>query len=93
MKVTLFWRNALARCCAPSSPIPWCPKSSVASVYIGKCTCGCERNEERITITVLYCNASAKYCAPPSPNLLAPRSKVVSACWIKNRNVPMNKTK
>jgi hypothetical protein len=67
MRITVLFRNASARCCAPTSLILLDCRSSVVSVYVGKWGCVYEIDEERMRITVLFRNASARCCAPTAP--------------------------
>ncbi len=84
-RVTVLFRNASARCCAPLSLI-WFPKrSSVVSVCVKKCRWGYARDEESERVTVLFCNASVRCCAPRAPIWLDPRFSVVSVCVKKCR--------
>jgi hypothetical protein len=63
--VTLFCWRAVARCCAPSSPI-WLPKRlSVVSVYVKQKEWEIWRKDRDVT---LFCwRAVARCCAPSSP--------------------------
>jgi hypothetical protein len=67
MRVTVLFRNASARCCAPTSPILLFARFSVVSVWVKKWRCVYEIDEERMRITVLIRNASARCCAPTAP--------------------------
>jgi hypothetical protein len=67
MRVTVLFRNASARCCAPTSPIPFKVRCSVMSVCVKKWRCVYEIDEERMRVTVLFRNASARCCAPTAP--------------------------
>jgi hypothetical protein len=67
MRVTVLFRNASPRCCAPTSPISLYRRSSVVSVCVKKWRCVSEINEERMGVTVLFRNASARCCAPTAP--------------------------
>jgi hypothetical protein len=78
--VTLLFRNASARRCAPSSPILFLERLSAVSVCVKKCRWGCEKGEERKRLTMLFRNASPRCCAPRAPISLALRSSLVSVC-------------
>jgi hypothetical protein len=64
--VTVLFRNASARCCAPTSPIPLHWISNLVSVCVRKWRCVYEIDEERMRVTVLFRNAAARCCAPTS---------------------------
>ena len=63
----MLFRNASARCCAPTDPIALAPRSSVVSVCMKKSIWLNEEEYVRKTVTVLFRNASATCCAPLSP--------------------------
>jgi hypothetical protein len=76
----VLFRNASARCCAPTAPISLFQRCSVVSVYVKKWRCVYEIDEDRMRVTVLFRNASARCCAPTASIRLEERSSVVSVC-------------
>jgi hypothetical protein len=63
----VLFRNASARCCAPTSPILFQLRFSMVSVCVEKWRYVYEIDEERMRVTVLFRNASARCCAPIAP--------------------------
>ena len=67
MRITVFFTNASAKCCAPLSPILLHMRSNVVSTCVKKWICVHGRNVERMRITVFFANASARCCPPTAP--------------------------
>ena len=65
--LTVLFRNPSARCCAPSSPIPFSERSNVVSVCVENSTRFIEKDQQKIILTLLVRNARARCCAPSSP--------------------------
>jgi hypothetical protein len=64
MRATVLFRNASARCSAPTASISLCSRSSVVSVCVKKWRCVYEIDKESTRVTVLFRNALARCCAP-----------------------------
>lgn len=79
MIITIFFRNATARCCDPFWPIKFFSRFSVLSAYVDDLL-EWEGTEWRMRITTLFSNAIAKYSAPASPIWLLLRSNMISVC-------------
>ncbi len=75
--VTLLFRKASARACAPKYPISLYARSSLTSLCINK-EDDYHRYDMKIDITLLFFRASAIYCAPLSPIVLLDSSSLVS---------------
>jgi hypothetical protein len=67
MKVTVLFRKASARCCAPTASILLEVRISVVSVCVRKWRCTYKIDNQRMRVTVLFRNASARCCAPTAP--------------------------
>ena len=67
VRVTVFVRNASARCCAPIGPIWLAQRSSVMSVCVKKQIYLYGVDEKRVRVTVLVRSVSARCCTPLSP--------------------------
>jgi hypothetical protein len=81
--VTLFSWRAVARCCAPSSPIWLKPRLSVVSVYVKRKQWKIRRRGRNVTL--FCCRAVARCCAPLAPIWLPWSSSVVSVYVVRKR--------
>ncbi len=84
MKITVLFRNTVARCCAPSSSMRFSERSSEVSTCVEKYGGQDDRNEERRRLTMLFRSQSAKCCAPRVSISLAFSSSLISVCMKKN---------
>ena len=84
IRLTLFSRNASARCSAPLSPIWLSLRFSVLSVCVKKSICVFCAEEEKIRLTLFSRNASDSSFAPWAPIRFHSRWSLLSICVKKS---------